>query len=177
MQDARTIFKMCAVLSMCTLFCLSALSQETKITKKDLPKAILSAFEKAYPKATIKGLSSELEEGKTYFEIESVDGKISRDLLYLADGTVVEIEEGVSTADLPSAVKATLQKEYPKGKVVKAEKTTKGDAVTYEMKVSSGKTHAELVIDPAGKVIKNKKADATKKQKEEKEEGENEEKD
>jgi hypothetical protein len=176
MRNTRATLGVYAVLSLSALFCLSALSQEKKIHKNDLPQAVLSAFEKAYPKATIKGLSTEVEEGKTYFEIESVDGKISRDLLYLADGSVAEIEEGVSTADLPSTVKATLHKEYPKGKVVKAEKTTKGTAVTYEMKVSSGKTTAELVIDPAGKVIKNEKAGAMKKQKEEKEEGEQEEK-
>jgi hypothetical protein len=177
MLRIRAAFRLCAIVSLSALFCLSALSQEKKINKKDLPGAVLSAFEKAYPKATIKGLSTEVEEGKTYYEIESVDGKISRDLLYLADGSVAEIEEGVSTADLPAPVKATLHKEYPKGKVKKAEKTTKGTTVTYEMKVSSGKTNAELVVDPTGKVIKNEKAGAMKKQKEEKEESEQEEKD
>lgn len=177
MQNPRALVMVCAALFLSTMFSLSAFTQEKKISKKDLPQAVLSAFEKAYPKAAIKGLSQEVENGKTYYEIESVDGKTTRDLLYLADGSVTEIEEGVSVAELPPPVKATLLKEYPKGRVLKAEKTTKGTTVAYEMKVSSGKINAELVIDPTGKVVKNEKAKAKKQEKEEKEEGEAEEKD
>jgi len=167
----------CAVLLASTVFSLSAFTQEKKISKKDLPQAVLAAFEKAYPKATIKGLSQEVENGKTYYEIESIDGKTTRDLLYLSDGSVTEIEEGLSVAELPPPVKAALLKEYPKGKVVKAEKTTKGTTVTFEMKVSSGKTNAELVVDPSGKVVKNEKVKAANREKEEREEGEEGEKD
>jgi hypothetical protein len=86
---------------------LGAQDQEKKLTKKELPSAVLSAFQKSYPKASIKGIAEEKKEGKTYYEIESLDGKTSRDLLYLADGSVAEIEESMATADLPGAVNLT----------------------------------------------------------------------
>jgi hypothetical protein len=145
---------------------------EKKIAKKDLPAPVMAAFQKAYPKATIKGASTEVEEGKTYYEIESLDGKVKRDLLYLADGTVAEIEETVSPADLPPQVKAAVTDKYPKGKIGKAEMVTRGAVAAYEVVVKSGKTTVEMSIDPAGKVLKEKKAAVKKEGKEEKEEKE-----
>jgi hypothetical protein len=135
---------------------------DKKISKKDLPAPVLSAFEKAYSKAEIKGLGMETENGKTYYEIESLDGKTKRDILYLADGTVAEIEEAVPYADLPASVKAAVAKEYPKGKIAKCEKTTRGSEVTFEMVVQEGKASHEVVIDPAGKILKNTKSGAEK---------------
>jgi hypothetical protein len=156
-------------LILCLGFAVGALAQEKKITKKDLPVPVLSSFQKAYPKATIKGLSTETEEGKTYFEIESVDGKVKRDLLYLADGTVAEIEETVAAADLPAPVKAAVAAKHPKGKIAKVEKVTRGGVVSYDVVLRSGKTNVELSIDPAGKVLKESKASAKKEGKEAKE--------
>lgn len=146
---------LCAVLSL--LLVLTVVAQEKKISKKDVPATVIAAFEKAYPKATVKGCAMEVENGTTYYEIESIDGKTKRDLLYLPDGTVAEIEQGVAVADLPAAVRAAINKEYPKGKIEKAEKTTKGSAVTYEMKIVSGKSRVEFVVDPAGKIVKKEK--------------------
>jgi hypothetical protein len=146
-------FAICA-----TMLCaVVGIAGEKKITKKELPGEVLSAFQKAYPKATIKGLSKEEENGKTYYEIESLDGKTARDISYLADGKVAEIEEAVATSALPAAVKATVGKEYPKGKIVKSEKTTRESTVEYEIHVTVGKDKHELVVDPSGKVVKHEK--------------------
>ena len=95
---------------------------EKKIKAKDLPVAVAAAFQKAYPQAKIKGTSMETENGKTMYEIESVDGKVNRDLLYAADGSCLEIEETVAVKDLPADVAAGLKKGFPEGKVSKAEK-------------------------------------------------------
>jgi hypothetical protein len=127
---------------------------EKKIAKKGLPAPVLAAFRKAYPKATIKGASIEVEEGKTYYEIESLDGKVKRDLLYLADGTVAEIEENVAPDDLPPPVKAAVIDKYPKGNIEKSEKVTRGAVVVYDVVVKSGKTTVEMSIDPTGKVTR-----------------------
>ena len=144
-------------LILCLGLAAGVLAQEKKIMKKDLPVPVLSSFQKAYPGATIKGLAREVEEGKTYFEIESVEGKVKRDLLYLADGTLVEIEETVGEADLPIPVKAAAAARYPKGKVVRAEKVTRGGAVSFELRVRVGKAQIEMSIDAAGKVLKESK--------------------
>jgi hypothetical protein len=141
---------------------IDANAQEKKISKKEVPQAVISAFEKVYPKATMRGFAREVERGKVYYEVESVDGNTTRDLLYSADGTVYEIEEGVATGDLPEAVKSAISAKYPDGKILKAEKTTHGTAMQYEIRIQSGKSRVGMTVDPAGKVIEEKKSSSDK---------------
>jgi hypothetical protein len=120
---------------------------------KVLPEAVLKAFQAAYPKAEIKGASKEVENGVTQFEVESVDGKLNRDLLYAADGKVLELEETTAPENLPEPVKATLAKDYPGAKVLKAEILTKGETKNFELSLQDKDKTFGLTIDPAGKVI------------------------
>ena len=145
-----------------------------KFTKKDLPAAVTSAFEKAYPKATIKGVSKEKENNTTYYEIESIDGTTKRDLLYTADGTVAEIEEGIDAKDVPEAVAKTLKSDYGKYTLEKSEKVMHGSDTKYEFVVKKGKNRSEIVLDGSGKVVKTEKKGAAKEKDEENEKEENE---
>jgi len=78
------------------------MAQEKKAKGKVvLPEAVLSAFKAAYPKAEIKAASKETDKGVTYYEVESIDGKQQRDILYIADGKAAEIEETLDLATLP----------------------------------------------------------------------------
>jgi hypothetical protein len=168
----RNILKMFVAALCLILFfgiAVQATAKEEKITKKDVPASVLSAFQKAYPNAKVKGYSTETENGKTTFEVESMQGKMTLDVEYLPDGTATEIEEGVAAKDLPSAVTDAVKAKYAKGKIAKAEKKTVGTVVTYELKVTAGKTHAGLEVDPSGKIIKESKGKAKKEEKEEKE--------
>jgi hypothetical protein len=128
-------------------------AKEKTVDLKILPAAVLSAFKAAYPNAVIKGTSKETEKGVTYYEIESVDGILNRDLLYTADGKAAEIEEAIAASDLPGAVQQTLTKEYPGAKVLKAEKVTKGDQKLFELKIQVKEKKMGLTIDPNGKII------------------------
>jgi hypothetical protein len=145
---------------------------EKKITKKELPSLVLTAFVKTYPGAKIMGTGMEIEDSTTYFEIESRDGKVKRDILYKADGTVKEIEEGVTKADLPTVIKEAIAKEYPNGKIRKGEKTTRDNVVKYELIVKNGKEKMEVVLDETGKIIKTEKITAKEKEEEKEEKGE-----
>src|SRR5215475_9635896 len=78
------------------------------------PQAVMDAFKKQYPNATIKNVSSEKEGGRTVYEIESMDGPQRRDLLYEADGKVISTEELIPTAQVPKAVLDSLAAKYPK---------------------------------------------------------------
>ncbi len=129
--------------------------QEVKITKKDVPAEVIAAFEKAYPKATVKGYSKEVEKGQTLYEVESLEGKTTRDILYSADGKTMETEEGVEVKDLPAAVTQALEKKYPGAKIRKAEKLTKVDWSGFEIAVTTkDNKKAEFVSDAKGKEAK-----------------------
>jgi len=144
---------------------------EQKNKTKGLPAAVTAAFQKAYLNAKIKGTSKEVENGKTLYEVESVDGKINRDLLYNADGTCAEIEETVPVKALPIDVADALKKGFPNGKVMKSEKLTKGETIQYELIIQSGKEKHEVVFDAKGLTVKDTKVNAkAKKGKEKKEE-------
>ncbi len=120
---------------------------------KVLPPAVLAAFEKAYPKAVIKGASKEVENGQTQYEIESVDGKMNRDLLYKADGTVVEVEEALAKGALPAPVLKALAKAYPGYKVLKAEDLIKDGQRLFELQIDVKGKRQDVTIDPSGKII------------------------
>jgi len=131
---------------------------------KILPEAVVAAFKSAYPKAVIKGTSKEVEKGVTYYQVESVDGKLNRDLLYTADGKVTEIEEVITPADLPAPVLQTLAKEFPEYKVLVAETLTKGAVKQFELQIQVKDKKMGVTIDPAGKITEKsgeeKKAEA-----------------
>jgi hypothetical protein len=121
---------------------------------KILPPAVLNAFKTAYPNAVITGASKETEKGVTLYEVESVDGKLNRDLLYTADGKATEIEESIAPENLPAPVKQTLAKEYPGAKVLKAEILTKDGAKFFELSLQVKDKKVEVTIDPQGKIAK-----------------------
>ena len=147
-------------------------AQDRPIRKKDVPKAVLQAFQKSYPNATIRGTAKEREHGVTYYEIESIDGMMHRDLLYKKNGTVAEIEEGIEPGSLPAGVKAALSKAYPDYKVTKAERTTHGSVTDIEVLIRTGKNRREIVFDSKGKIRKDEMVKAKKQKKEDKEEHE-----
>src|SRR5882757_9085392 len=102
---------------------------EKKIQAKDLPPAVQKAVQDATRGATIKGYAREVEGGKTMFEVEtSVNGQ-SRDLLFDANGTLVEVEEATNLDAVPAAVKAAFES---RGHVLTIEQVTRGKSVTYE---------------------------------------------
>jgi hypothetical protein len=86
-----------------------------------------------------------------------VDSTFRRTVLYAGDGKLTEIEEVISSEQLPDSTRAEIAKTYPKGKVEAAEKVTKGDKTTYEVKIENGKENVEAVFDSTGKLINTEK--------------------
>ncbi len=144
-------------------------AQEKKIDKKDLPKDVLTSFQKSYPNATIKGTSIEKEHGKTYYEIESLDGSRHRDLLYTKTGKVAEVEETLASNDIPDFVKSSVMKKYPNCEINKVEKVTSGSKINYELVVKQGEQKQEVVLDSKGNIKKMEKMEKKNKEKEGKE--------
>ena len=137
--------------------CTSAIAQEKKITEKDLPSSVITAFHKKYPKARIKGLSTEIEQGKKYYEIVSIDGITKRDLLFTKTGKIVEIEETISATELPKGSIKSIEKNFPKAEIARAEKVTIGSKITYELAIRSKENKYEVVLNKEGKIIKRDK--------------------
>jgi hypothetical protein len=124
-----------------------------RLSAAEVPVAVLKAFKATYPSAKIKGKSIEKEKGQTLYEIESVEGKTKRDLLYTADGKVFEIEEAIAADSLPDAVRKTITTQFPGYHIAKAERITQADTVRYEVLVAEKKKQKELLFINDGTIV------------------------
>jgi hypothetical protein len=125
-----------------------AQDQEKKIRRSDLPPAAERAVAGQRKGATIRGFLQEKGNGQNYYEAElMVLNGHTKDLLVDANGSVVEVEEQVSTESLPPAVRRGLQDKAGKGKLVKVETLTKKDKlVAYEAKVLNNGKKSEVQV-------------------------------
>src|ERR1051325_5390447 len=100
---------------------LLALAQQRPIKQADLPAPVAKTVAMQRRGATMRGLSQEREDGKTYYEVElRVKGR-SRDVLIDTTGAVVEVEEQVELAELTPAVRTGLEAgAVPHGRVSSA---------------------------------------------------------
>ncbi len=128
-------------------------AQEVRLREKDLPSAVVRSFHKTYPSAKITGAAREVENRKTYYEVESIDGTVTRNLLYTTDGRLTEVEESISFDRLPSNVSSSFLKEFPNARVNKVERLTRGKSVSYEFTVNLRGSRQEIVLDTNGTII------------------------
>src|SRR2546423_10960681 len=154
MKVTRVVVRVGLFAGIVSLLSFSAIAQEVKLKKKQVPRAVISAFESAYPQATIRGYAREKENGKVYYEVESIEGQTTRDVLYNPDGTVAEIEESIPSGDLPADAQEALHAKYPGSVITKVEKITRGDVTEYEAHAKLGKKNVSMELDASGKPLK-----------------------
>lgn len=131
----------------------SVFAADKKVQLKNLPAVVQKAVQEHTKGATLVGLSEEREEGKVLYEVETTLNGHTRDLLFDAAGTLVEVEEEVAPESLPTVVRTALK---TRGKVLKVEAVTKGTTVTYEVQVDTDGKKSEVVVDAAGNAIVRK---------------------
>jgi hypothetical protein len=129
-------------------------AQEKKIQRSDLPPAVQKAVDEQSKGATIKGFSTEVENGKKIYEVELTVNGHGKDISMDSQGHVLEIEEETPLESLPPAVKEGLTKAAGKGAIQKVESLTKnGKLVAYEAQVRTGTKHSEIQVGPDGKKL------------------------
>ena len=135
-------------------FALSVLAAEKKIKRSDLPPAVEKTVAAQSLGATIQGFSEERENGQTFYEAEMAVKGQSRDVLMDGGGLIVEVEEQVVMASLPTDVQDALRAKAGKGKIVTVESITKHDKlVAYEAAVLTKGKRSEVQVDPQGKQL------------------------
>lgn len=126
------------------------LAAEKKVQLKNLPPAVQKAIQEQTKGATVIGYVEEREDGKVSYEAETKVNGRTRDLLFDAAGTLIEVEEEVAPDTLPAAVQTALS---TRGKVLKVEAVTKGSVVTYEAEIEKNGKKSEVVVDARGNAI------------------------
>jgi hypothetical protein len=129
------------------------LAQEKTIECERVPRAVRAAFEKAFPRAAIDSCATEVEDGKTVFEVASKEGKIGRDVLYHPDGTVIVVEETMPVNEMPGPVQQAVRSKFPSNNIARSEKVMRGGEVLYEFQVRHRGNLAEVQFDPHGNEV------------------------
>ncbi|MBI3469901.1 MAG: hypothetical protein HY013_00925, partial [Candidatus Solibacter usitatus] len=109
--------------------CGLCLGSETKVQMKDLPPAVQKTVAEQSKGAIVRGLAKEVEDGKTFYEVElKVKGR-TRDVLIDPTGAVVSVEQEVALDSMPGAARAASEKGAGKGRIVLVESVTAGGKV------------------------------------------------
>jgi uncharacterized membrane protein YkoI len=147
------IVGLAAVASLSLAF--SALAQEKRIKRSDLPPAVEKAVAAQSSGASIRGFSEESENGQTFYEAEFTVNGHSKDVLMDAGGVIVEVEEQIALDSLLPTVREGLQGQAGKdGKLLKVESLTKHNKlVAYEAKVIREGKKSEVQVDPDGRPL------------------------
>ena len=131
---------------------------EKELSKSQVPKAVIEAFEKAHPNA--KGLKYEEEmfEGKTAYEVGYKKNGKEFEFSYSADGVLLQKEEQIDVKELPNPVVQAILKAHPKATIKEAEKLMKPDGTVtgYEVDIKVAGKEIELELDVSGNILKTK---------------------
>ena len=132
-----------------------ATAQEKKIRRDRLPAAVEKTVAAESQGATIKGFSTEIEDGRRLYEVEMIVNGHHKDVSMDRNGVVVEAEEEVAMESLPDTVQAALTKSAGTGKIEMIESLTKnGKLVAYEAHVKHGLKRSEIQVGPQGEKLK-----------------------
>jgi hypothetical protein len=140
------------------------LSAEKSIELKDVPKAVMEALEKKYPKATVKTAEELTKDGKVMYELVIVTAdKKDLEVTFEKDGKFVDEEkvekkpaDGEEKLDLdkvPKAVMDAVKKKFPDCKVTGASKEKDGDKTVIEVAFTFKDHKYEVECTEDGKFI------------------------
>lgn len=130
-------------------------SAEKRVKMESLPPAVQKTVQEQAKGATIRGLSKEIEDGKTFYEAELKVNGHNKDVLIDAAGSVVEIEEEVALDSLPAPAKDAIEKRAARGRIVLVESVSKNNSlVAYEAKIKTAGKTSEIRVNPDGSPAK-----------------------
>lgn len=131
-----------------------AFAADKKLTKEQLPAAVQKAANEQSKGATVNGYSSEVENGKTEYEVSLTANGHKKSVSIDPAGKVIEVEEEVEIGSLPQGVQDGLKKAAGNGTLGKVESLSKGGKlVAYEAKVMTGAKKSEVQVGPKGEKL------------------------
>jgi Putative beta-lactamase-inhibitor-like, PepSY-like len=136
-------------------------SQEEAVPQDKIPKAVMDALLAKFPKAKVDKCVKEKEGGDTIYDIEFKQEGRNCEADIKEDGIYLNYEKAVAARELPKAVRAAIEKRYPKATLneVMEETEVKGrdeKLSAYEVVlVTADKKDVEVRLSPDGKVLED----------------------
>jgi hypothetical protein len=118
----------------------------------EAPKLVKEAFAKKFPSVT--SIKWEKENAKEYEASFKLD-KMNYSANFSIDGTWLETESEIKTAELPVEIIATIKQKYSNWKIVSASKIEHvKNGIQYEADLQNGKIKKEVIFSSKGVIIK-----------------------
>jgi len=136
---------------------------EKELKRSDIPEAVIKAFEAANPNIPVTEFNRETMDGQTVYEIETRVGKFEKDFIYSENGTLLQIEEDISSKSLPEVIVNSIRSSYPNCEFEKADRITKGSEFVYEVMIEieegSSETMYMLTVSADGGILTSTEID------------------
>ena len=118
--------------------------EEDTVQWNQLPQAVQGALSQTLPGVTFDELTREVEDGFVAYEASYTASGAECSVKLTEDGSIVEMEEEISAADLPADVAAAVANEFPGASIEEAELV---HVTLYELEISAnGKTREVKVL-------------------------------
>jgi hypothetical protein len=128
----------------------ATISCSQKLTEKDIPAPVKTAFNTKFPGATVIKWGKESAKG---YEAEFKLNNNAVSANFGLNGSWVETETVIPVSDLPPAVKTAVNAKYPGVLITLAEKTEQpGDKTLYEISVKVNGKKKSIELNPDGTV-------------------------
>src|SRR5579871_5972770 len=132
---------------------------EEQLKESDVPKPVIDAVKKKYPKGKLKSFGKEIEQDKSVtYEVEVEDGKRQIDVELTPEGKIKCEEETIKPEDAPEKIKKALAaSKYGKWQVKHCERVVyeeKEEDPSFEYLVENDTQRFEIVLDKNGKITK-----------------------
>jgi len=134
------------------IFSFVTIGHTQKITEKNLPVAVKTAFNTKFPGAlNVKWGKENAKEYEAEFKLNN--NAISAN--FLANGEWVETETSLSAADIPVTISNAIKSKYPGATITKGEKLEKpGDKIFYEVFIKTNGKTKEVELNADGSFVK-----------------------
>ena len=86
---------------------------EKPIAQSDVPKNVMDAVNKRFPGAEVRSVEREIEHGNVVYDFELTQNGRKYETDVKEDGTLLETEIQVASADVPPAVTRAVRARYP----------------------------------------------------------------
>ena len=142
-----------------------AAAQDEPVAQDKIPKPVIDALLAKFPKPKIDSCTRTTEGGEVVYDIEfTQDGrKCEADIT--EKGVYINYEKAIAARSLPKAVRAAVEKRYPKStlKEIMEETEVKGKderLSAYEVVlVTADKKDMEVRVSPDGKILEDAAAE------------------
>ena len=125
-----------------------------RVPLEKVPAPAVKTVKDRFAKAEIRFVD---KEGNGTYEFAMKEGDRQFDVGVSAEGKFLHVKEEITADKVPAAVKEGVQKKFPGGKIIEAEKTTTGEGdstkVTYELVVQTDKSKQAAAFDATGKYL------------------------